>query len=69
METLNGPLNKAQIDMLKLLSRIKTEEELLALKKVIVDFYAKRLMDRADKIWEERGYTQEDMDRLANLPS
>ena len=69
METLNGPLNKAQIDILKLLSRIKTEDQLLELKKVIVDFYAKRLMDKADEIWEERGYTQEDMERLANLPS
>lgn len=68
-ETLQTPLNKAQLDILKLLGRLKTEEELIELKKLIVDFYAKRLMDKADRIWEERGYTQDDVDRLANLPS
>lgn len=68
-ETLNYPFNQAQLELLKLFSRVKSEEELGELKRIIVEFYAKRLMDRADRIWDERGYTQEDMDRLANLPS
>jgi DNA primase len=69
METLQTPLNKAQLELLKIFGKIKTEEELNELKDVIVNYYAKRLMDRADKIWDERGYTSEDMDRIANQPS
>ncbi len=69
MEVLQTPLNKAQLELLKLFSKIKSEEELTAVKDLIVNYYAQKLMDRADKIWDERGYTQEDMERLANTPS
>lgn len=69
MEVLSSPLNAAQLELLKIFGKIKTEEELNELKDVIVNFYAQRLMNRADEIWEERGYTQDDMERLANLPS
>lgn len=68
-ETLSTPLNKAQLELLKLFSRVNSEEELRDLKRLFVQYYAKRLMDRADKIYEERGYTQEDLDRMANSPT
>ena len=69
METLQTPLNKAQLELLKIFGKIKTEGELNELKDVIVNYYAQRLMDRVDKIWDERGYTEEDMERIANSPS
>ncbi len=69
METLQTPLNKAQLELLKLFSKIKTEEELNELKDLLVNHYAQKLMDRVDKIWEERDYTEEDMERLASSPS
>lgn len=69
METLQTPLNKAQLELLKIFGKIKSEEELNELKDLIVNYYAQRLMDRVDKIWEERGYTEEDMERIANSPS
>ena len=69
METLQMPLNKAQLELLKLFGKIKSEEELNELKDVIVDFYAQRLMDRVDKIYEERGYTEKDLEGIANSPS
>jgi hypothetical protein len=69
METLNYPLNKAQLELLKLFSRVKSEEELMDIKRLVTRYYAERLMKRVDQIWEERGYTQEDLDRIANSPS
>ena len=69
METLNYPLNKAQLELLKLFSRVNSEEELLDIKRLITRYYAERAMDIADKLWDERGYTQDDMDRIANSPS
>lgn len=68
-ETLQWPLNKAQLDLLKLFSRVKSEEELLEIKRLVTQYYANRAMDRADELWDERGYTQGDMDRMANSPS
>lgn len=69
METLNQPFNKAQQELLKLFSRVHSEEELMDIKRLITRYYAERLTKRVDQIWEERGYTQEDLDRMENSPS
>ena len=63
METVQGPLNKAQLELLKIFSKIKTEEELLELKSVIGLYYAKKATEEADRLWDERGYTQATMDK------
>lgn len=69
METLQTPLNKAQLEILKLLGRVDSEEELMDIKRLITRYYAERLISRVDKIYDERGYTQDDLDRMANSPS
>ncbi len=40
---------------------------LKALKKILLRFKAERLMDEADKIWEERGWTNDDVKRLLQV--
>lgn len=37
------------------------EEELKDLKKVLVGFFAKRIRQQTNQIWEEKGYTSETM--------
>lgn len=69
MEVINSPLNKAQLELLKLFSRVNSEEELMDLKRLFTRYYAERLMDKVDKLWDERGYTEADMERMANNPS
>lgn len=69
VEELKTPFNKAQLELLKLFSRVNDEEELMEIKRLISRYYAEKAMDKIDKLWEERGYTQEDMDRIANSPS
>ena len=69
MEGLQTPLNKAQLELLKIFSKGTTEDELLKLKDLLTNFYAQRAMDRADQIWDERGYTQETMDQIAKKAS
>jgi hypothetical protein len=68
-ETLQTPLNKAQLELLRLFSRVKSEEELLDIKRMVTQYYAERVKKEVNKAWEERGYTQEDLDRMANSPS
>lgn len=69
MEAINVPLNKAQLELLKLFSRVHSDEELMDLKRLFTQYYAERLMDKVDKLWDEKGYTQADMDRMANSVS
>ncbi len=61
METLQTPLNKAQLELLKLFSRVTDEAELMEIKAMIGRYYADKATKEADRIWEERGYSQETM--------
>jgi len=57
-------LNKNQLEILKLFSRDLSEEDMLAIKRLIVKYLGEKITNMADKIWEEKGWTDEDMDRL-----
>jgi len=37
---------------------------LLDLKQLLAKFYAEKSIKAADKVWDEKGYTADDMDRL-----
>ena len=63
MAELTFPLTNAQLEILKLFSTNMSEADLQELKSLIGKFYAKKATELADKIWDERGLTQEDMDR------
>ncbi len=64
-EVLSVPLNDAQLELLKMFASVKmTDEEMKKLRRLVAEFYLKRVTDEVDKAWDERGYTQADMDRL-----
>jgi len=69
MKTLNFPLNNAQTELLKLFSTDLSDKELDELKLLLSRFYAKKAILEADKIWDERGLTNKDMDQLINESS
>lgn len=62
MEAIRQPLNNAQLELLKLFSRVTNEEELVELKTIIGQYYAKKATEEANRLWDERGYTQKTMD-------
>jgi len=65
--TLQLPLNPAQHELLKMFERKKvTDEDLVQIKRLIARYFAEKAMDLADKVWEEKGWTEEDSIRLAN---
>lgn len=66
LETLRTPFNKAQLELLKLFSRVNDEKQLNEIRDIIVQYYAKKLLDETDRLWDERGYTQETMDQWLN---
>lgn len=59
MEQVRTPLNAAQLDFLRLLGYIKTEEELDELRQVVCDFYARKIDDEMDQLWAEGKWDNE----------
>jgi len=58
------PLNKQQLEILKLFSRELKEEDLLAIKRLIVQYLAQKVTELADETWEEKGWSNEDIENL-----
>ena len=61
---LKTPLSNAQLELLGLFSENLSEKEFLELKKMIVAWRFKKLKASANKAWDERAYTADDMERL-----
>jgi len=57
------PLSNVQQEILKLYSTNLEESELYELKSQLAHFYARKAIQGADKVWEEKAYTAEDMDK------
>lgn len=64
MDAINHPLSNIQLELLKLFSRDLPEQDLTAIKKLIVAYLSKRLSEEAETVWQEKGWTDEDMDNL-----
>ena len=65
--TLRQPLSILQLEILEMFTRHQVStEDVIAIKKMLTDFFAKKAMDEADKLWEERNYTQATMDSWLN---
>ncbi|MCF8372079.1 MAG: hypothetical protein K9H64_10680 [Bacteroidales bacterium] len=63
---IQQPLSNLQLEFLKLFSQTVSDDDLLEIKKLVSSYFAEKAMDAADKVWEEKGWTNEDMERLAN---
>ncbi len=59
-------LNPAQQHLLKLFSHLKSEEALQDLKKVLVEYYARRVDEESERVFEERGYDEHTIDEWLN---
>ncbi len=69
MNTLNFPLSNVQMELLKIFSTGVSDSEIGELKAVIANFYANKATRRADEIWDEKGLTNDDMDKWLNQKS
>jgi len=69
METLSTPLNQAQLELLKLFSRVSNEEELNEIRTLIGQYYANKAIVEANRLWDERDYTQQTMDDWMKEPT
>lgn len=58
--------SNAQLLLLKAFANNLTEDELLELRQAYTLILGRRLSAAADKIWDEKGWTNEDMERMLN---
>ncbi len=52
-------LSNLQLELLKLYARGVADEDLVVIKRFLARYFAEKLMDEADRVWEKRGYTNE----------
>lgn len=56
---LSTPLTNFQLELLKIFSTPVSDSDLLEIKKMIVQYFAKKSMDLADKLWDENQWGEE----------
>ena len=57
-----SPLSNVQIERLKYFPYTTSEEELVALRRVLAQFFAQRAMNEMDRLWTENNWTNDTMD-------
>ncbi|MCU0326959.1 MAG: hypothetical protein MUF45_17240 [Spirosomaceae bacterium] len=57
-----GPLSNLQLELLKLYGSGVSDEDLKAINGLIVNYFAQKAQDSADKIWNENNYSNDLMD-------
>ncbi len=59
--------NPAQLYLLDVFSDIKTDDELLEIKKLISDYYAKKLDGMLDEMWKSGELDQKRLDEIDQM--
>lgn len=57
-------LNQHQLEILKLFTRELEDKDLIEIKRLITRYLAGRITEMANEIWDEKNWTDEDMERL-----
>ncbi len=63
------PFTNLQLEMLRLYAHQINENDLLEIKDLIGQYFAKRLNGLANEAWERNGWTNQDMEDLLNDPN
>ena len=58
--------NKAQLEMLDIMSDIRTDEELQELKHAISEFFARRADREMERLWESGKWNEKTLEDLKN---
>jgi hypothetical protein len=60
------PLSNLQLELLKLYSTNLSQKDLVEIKRMLANYFAKKAIKEADKIWEEKELSNEDMNKWLN---
>jgi hypothetical protein len=61
MDIQQTKLNDAQITFLQLFNRPLSDKDLSELQRLVTRYFADKALNIADRVWEEKGYTEEQL--------
>ncbi len=68
METIQKPnFSNVQKELLKLYARDVSEEDLLEIRKLLANYFAKKVVANANKAWDKNGYDEDWVNRMLNI--
>lgn len=62
-ETEKNALTTLQIELLKVFNFEVSENQLLEIRMLLADYFAKKITDETDKIWIEKSWNQETIEQ------
>ncbi len=66
MEALQSPFSNIQLELLQLYQSDIDEKDLVAIKKLIADYFANKAIKMADEIWDKEGWDEKKVQELLN---
>ena len=66
MKAVQKPMSNIQLELLKVYASNISEEDILHIKDYLARYFMQKAITEANKIWVERGYTNELMDEWLN---
>jgi len=64
ISSVHPPLSNVQAELLKVFSSDISDERLAELKNIMARFLLDSARDKADKIWDEKGYSDEKLRQM-----
>ena len=64
MSARAGGLTNLQLELLKIFSRTISNEDLLEIKKTLSQYFAKKAISEADKVWDEKGWSKKEAEKV-----
>lgn len=58
------PLSNTQLELLRVFTHDLSEDDLTSLRRLLARFFAERLVEEADKIWDEKKWDEADVERM-----
>lgn len=64
--SIHPPLSNIQAELLKLFAADIPDKHLIEIRNMIARFLLEKARDKADAVWEEKGYTTEKLEQILN---
>ena len=66
IKSIKQPFSNVQLELLKVFSHQVSDNDLLELRRLLVQFFSKKAVEAADDSWDKNGWNASDVDRLLN---
>ncbi|MVM31070.1 hypothetical protein GO755_13600 [Spirosoma sp. HMF4905] len=63
---LHSPLTEPQLDLLKMFSHKVDDADWVAIKRMIVHYFAQKAIEGADQVWDEQNWDDQKVDEILN---